>query len=212
MGQVKRHLHLPSSGFWCFCYVKKYIHVFKQTKKKDNDFRLGCPLLEHLPWWKPTAGSWGSLMEWVSVEVDLWPQWSLELTPARIAASQEILSPKYPAWNWVKEISFKMESGSQSGGSHAVPLDVNYRSQQEETYLAFPAGSYLYFTTPTGGRKFSSCAVTAQTMRMATTQPTRNHHSPELLLSSNGLSFKATLSKFLPFSKKNIPVLCWTRL
>ena len=63
-----------------------------------------------------------------------------------------------------------MESGSQSGGSHAVPLDVNYRSQQEETYLAFPAGSYLYFTTPTGGRKFSSCAVTAQTMRMANIQ------------------------------------------
>ena len=48
-------------------------------------------------------------------------------------------------------------------GSFALPLAVNYRCQREETDLAFPAGNFLYFTTPTGGRKFSSCPVTAQT-------------------------------------------------
>ena len=36
VGQAKRHLYLPSSGFWCFCYVKKYIHVFKPKKKKGR--------------------------------------------------------------------------------------------------------------------------------------------------------------------------------
>lgn len=44
---------------------------FSKKKKKDDDFRLGCPLSEHLPWWKPAAGSRGSLVEAVSMEVDL---------------------------------------------------------------------------------------------------------------------------------------------
>lgn len=50
------------------------------------------------------------------------------------------------------------------------------------------------------------------TVRMVTTQPTRNHHSPEPLLSSSGLSFKATPPKSPPFSKNNIPLLCWLDL
>ena len=63
--------------------------------------------------------------------------------------------------------------------SHTLLLNINYRPQQEESSITTPAG-----------RRFPPCPAT---------QPIRNCHHSELLLSTYGFSFKTTPPNFLRF-------------
>lgn len=92
--------------------------------------------------------------------------------------------------NEEKQPSFKMESGSPEEGALT---HTTCRSQ-----LLDPGQEEALSTTPAGGR-FSPWPATAQPMRNQCAQQMRSCHHPELLLSSNGLLFKAAPPEFLLF-------------
>ena len=54
---------------------------------------------------------------------------------------------------------------SEGGALTNVPFNINRDSQQEETYLASPAGSNIFYYLQQEEEKISPCLVTAQPIR-----------------------------------------------
>ena len=94
-----------------------------------------------------------------------------------------------------------METSSKTGVRKAcrriyptLPLIINY-PKQKEIYLASPAGSWLsLYYSSVRKEKFLLAQQQAQPMKNALAQPMRSCHHPELLFSSNELSFRTAPS------------------
>lgn len=99
------------------------------------------------------------------------------------------------------------------GSSHVPPFIMNYPkwediscwSQQEENYPAHSKRKCNYFTSPTGERKTFFLSSKSEWKRDAAlamentcSSATEKLSSPELLLSSNELSFFSLLLTFFP--------------
>ena len=70
--------------------------------------------------------------------------------------------------------------------SYTLPLLMDYTPQKEKAYFTIPAG-----------KRISPCPATSSTNKK-TKSANRNHHHPEFLLSSNGLSFQSSPSQLPP--------------
>ena len=85
-----------------------------------------------------------------------------------------------------KEISTKIGAGTACK-ENSLPFIINH-PKQEETYLSFPTRSCVY-RLPLQEEDFLLAQQQAQPIKYTAAQPMRSHHHPELLLSSNDLSF-----------------------
>ena len=113
-------------------------------------------------------------------------------------------------WKLIRETSTKIiVRKACRGSSHTLPLIVDY-PKQEEIYLASPMGSWILIYYPSRKKEeFLLAQQQAQPMENVPAQPMRNHHHPELLLSSSELSLR-TVPPNCPFfsGEKGTPLCC----
>ena len=101
-----------------------------------------------------------------------------------------------------------MESGDQRGSSHACTIPHQYRSQQEDTYLASPAGSDTTLLPPAGGRKISLPGNRSANERLSQLSQWKT----TILQAPSFLQWTQQPLPTSPSSIKEFPLLCFTRL